>query len=178
MSAQIPTIQTGRLTLRGLQPGDAGRLLEIFQTEGMLRYFPGPGTAGPERIERFITRQQEHWQKYGYGNWGIVPPGEEQVAGWVGLQFVPELDETEVGFMVDKALWGRGYATEAGRASLRFGFEHFDLEHIIALVHPENLASRRVIEKCGLAFVETLQLWGMELMRHRIERAGMPAETP
>jgi predicted acetyltransferase len=45
-------------------------------------------------------------------------------------------------------------------------------------VHPENLASRRVIEKCGLIYMENLQLWGMELMRHRIERAGMPAETP
>jgi ribosomal-protein-alanine N-acetyltransferase len=98
-----------------------------------------------------------------------VPDSEKELAGWAGLQYLPELDETEVGFLLDKSFWGRGYATEAARASLKFGFEHFNLDHIIALVHPENIASRRVIEKCGLSYVDTLPLWGIELMRHRKE---------
>ena len=47
---------------------------------------------------------------------------------------------------------------------------NFNLDHIIALVHPDNLASRRVIEKCGMVYVETLSLWGIELMRHTVEK--------
>ncbi len=52
----------------------------------------------------------------------------------------------------------------------QFGFEHLELDHIIALVHPENPASRRVIQKCGMTYLETIHLWGIELMRHSLNR--------
>ncbi len=89
----------------------------------------------------------------------------------MGLQYLPELDETEVGFLLDRPFWGKGYATEAALASLHFGFENIQLDHIIALVHPDNLASRRVIQKCGMKYVDTLPLWGIELMRHRVDKS-------
>jgi ribosomal-protein-alanine N-acetyltransferase len=165
----IPTLSTQHLTLRPIVSADAAVLYHIYQTEGVLQYFPNPSPPSLEKVERFAANQQAHWEKYGYGNWGVVPDGEKELAGWAGLQYLPELDETEVGFLLDKSFWGRGYATEAARASLKFGFEHFNLDHIIALVHPENIASRRVIEKCGLSYVDTLPLWGIELMRHRKE---------
>jgi ribosomal-protein-alanine N-acetyltransferase len=88
----------------------------------------------------------------------------------VGLQHLPELIETEVGFLLDRPYWGRGYATEATMSCLQFGFEHINLGHIIALVHPENQASRRVLEKCGMVYQETVSLWGIELMRFYIKR--------
>ena len=93
-----------------------------------------------------------------------------EIIGWAGLQYLPELDETEVGFLLDRPFWGKGYATEAALASLRFGFEHCELDHTIALVHPENHASRRVIEKCGLEVVDSLMLWGIELMRFQVNK--------
>lgn len=166
MSTRSPTLQTARLTLRPLQPADAEVLHRIYQTEGVLRYFPNPAPPPLEKVRRFVAGQQVHWERYAYGNWGVLPEGEKEIAGWAGLQFVSELNETEVGFLLDRPFWGKGYATEAALASVQFGFKTFDLDHIIALVHPENLASRRVIEKCGLVYVETLSLWGMELMRY------------
>jgi ribosomal-protein-alanine N-acetyltransferase len=166
MSFQIPTLQTNHLTLRSLQPTDAEVLHRIYQSEGVLRYFPNPTPPPLQSVHRFITAQQAHWEKYGYGNWGILPEGEREIIGWAGLQFLPELNETEVGFLLDRPFWGKSYATAAALASLCFGFEHFNLDHIIALVHPDNFASRRVIEKCGMIYVETLQLWGIDLMRH------------
>jgi ribosomal-protein-alanine N-acetyltransferase len=165
----IPTLRTNRLTLRPLQTTDAGDLHRIYQTEDVLRYFPTTRPPGLEKVQRFIDSQQDHWDKYGYGDWGIQPEGKHQIIGWAGLQFLPELDETEVGYLLDKPFWGKGFATEAARASLQFGFERCALDHIIALVHPENLASRRVLEKCGMTCVETIPLWGINLMRHRIE---------
>ena len=170
MSNQIPSIQTFHLILRSLQSNDAKVMYQIYQTEGVLRYFPNPSPPSLEKVERFITGQQAHWEKYSYGNWGIVPKDKSETIGWAGLQYLPELDETEVGFLLDKPFWGKGYATEAAQACVRFGFEEIKLNHLIALVHSENLASRRVIEKCGMSYMNTLTLWGIELMRFRIER--------
>ena len=95
---------------------------------------------------------------------------EREIIGWAGLQYLPELNETEVGFLLDRPFWGKGYATDAALASLRFGFGQCNLDHIIALVHPDNLASRRVIEKCGMRYVQTISLWDMELMCHTVEK--------
>jgi ribosomal-protein-alanine N-acetyltransferase len=170
MIYQYPSIQTSHLALRLLQSEDAEALHRIYQSVDVLRYFPNPVPPPLERIQRFIVGQQEHWEKHGYGNWGILLDGDRGIIGWAGLQYLPELDETEVGFLLDKPFWGKGYATEAALGSLSFGFEHFHLEHIIALVHPDNLASRRVIKKCGLVYKDTLSLWGIELMRYRIEK--------
>jgi RimJ/RimL family protein N-acetyltransferase len=169
MFTQVPSFQTSRLVLRPLQAGDAEVLSRIYQSEGVLHYFPNPIPPPSESVQRFIRGQQAHWEKYGYGNWGILPEDQAEIIGWVGLQYLPELDETEVGFLLDRPFWGKGYATEAALASLHFGFENSKLDHIVALVHPENLASRRVIQKCGMIYVNTLALWGIELMRHRIE---------
>lgn len=169
---EIPIIKTPRLALRPLQPADAATLHRIYQTEGVLRYFPNPNPPPLEKVQRFIAGQQEHWEKFGYGNWGILPDDSsaDEIIGWAGLQFLPELNETEVGYLLDKPFWGKGYATEAARASLEFGFSHFAFSQLIALVHPENTASRRVLEKCGLTYLETIHLWGIDLMRHQIKR--------
>ena len=169
MMTQFPSLQTSHLTLYPLQPEDAEVLCRIYQSEGVLRYFPNPVPPPLEKVQRFIAGQQTHWEKHGYGNWGVFPDGEREIIGWAGLQFLPELGETEVGFLLDRPFWGKGYATEAAQASLQFGVEHFNLDHIIALVHPDNIASQRVIEKCGMTYLETLSLWGIELMRYRIE---------
>lgn len=163
---QIPIITTARLTLRPMQPADAITLHRIYQTDGVLRYFPNPNPPAIEKVERFILEQQTHWEAYGYGNWGIVPRDEEEIIGWAGLQFLPELGETEVGYLLGKPFWGKGYATEAARTSLQFGFDHFAFARLIALVHPDNNDSQHVLEKCGMKYIATIHLWGIDLMRY------------
>jgi ribosomal-protein-alanine N-acetyltransferase len=167
---EIPTLHTPHLTLRPLFPADAVTLHRIYQHEGVLQYFPNPTPPPLEKMERFVAFQQAHWEKYGYGNWGIVPEGEANLVGWAGLQFLPETNETEVGYLLDRPFWGKGYATEAARASLQFGFERFDFPEIIALVHPDNAGSLRVAAKCGLQVVERKVYWGLEMVWHRCER--------
>lgn len=170
MIPEYRSIKTARLALRPLKQTDGRVLHQIYQSEGVLRYFPNPAPPDLDKVLRFIAAEQAHWEKFGYGNWGILPEGESDIIGWAGLQYLAELDETEVGFLLDRPWWGKGYATEAAKASIRFGFEHCGLDHIIALVHPDNLASQRVIEKCEMHYVDRLHLWGIELMRHRIDR--------
>jgi [ribosomal protein S5]-alanine N-acetyltransferase len=173
--SDIPNLQTPRLLLRPLQPGDAAVLHRLYQGDGVVRFFPFPVPTPLELLERFVTRQQEHWSLYGRGNWGILPQGEDEIIGWAGLQFLPELNETEVGYLLGRPFWGRGYATEAAQASLRFGFEQLALDHIIALVDPENFASQRVIQKCCMAYVDRLFMWDMHFLRYRLDA---PASLP
>jgi len=75
-----------------------------------------------------------------------------------------------VAYLLSRRAWGKGLATEAARAAIRFGFETAGLEKIIGLVHPDNTGSIRVLEKCGLTFSDRIPLWGLELCRYRIEK--------
>jgi ribosomal-protein-alanine N-acetyltransferase len=170
MKVEIPSFITKSLILRPLQETDAEALHRIYQTEGVLQYFPNPIPPPIEKVQRFIQNQQAHWEKHGYGNWGVLTEGEAEIIGWAGLQYLVELNATEVGFLLDSPFWGRGYATETAIASLQFGFNRIKLHCIIALVHPENLSSQRVICKCGMDYLETLTLWGIWLKRYQIDR--------
>src|SRR5205807_7864742 len=81
----------------------------------------------------------------------LAPPDHPGFCGLVS-QSVEGVEEVEVGYMLDKAYWGRGLATEAARASRDYGFERLGLRRLISLINPENAASLRVAEKNGMRY--------------------------
>jgi ribosomal-protein-alanine N-acetyltransferase len=175
----IPTITTPRLTLRPFSEQDAEALHRILGIQGILQYFPNPDPPPLERVQRLIAHQLQHWEEHNLGWWAVEPRHQPQLIGWCGLQFLPETDETEVGYLLDKAFWGQGLATEGAQASLRYGFETLELETIIALVLPENIASRRVIEKLGMPFVNEAHYFGIDLYRYVLDRVDFrPQSAP
>ncbi len=166
----IPTIETPNLILRGWRPEDAGTWYELLQEEDILRYFPNPKPPPRSKADEYIAHHLAHWDKFRCGHWAVVSRDDGQVVGWNGLEYLPELRETEVAYLLSKRVWGRGYATEAARAAVKYGFEAAALDNIIGLVHPGNLGSIRVLEKCGMLFADRLALWGLEMCRYRIGR--------
>jgi RimJ/RimL family protein N-acetyltransferase len=76
----------------------------------------------------------------------------------------------EVGYLLSKQFWGRGYATEGAKAALAFGFETLGLGQVIGLTHPENTASQNVLLKCGLEYVEQKEYFGIVANRYLITR--------
>jgi ribosomal-protein-alanine N-acetyltransferase len=168
----IPSIQTAHLLLRPWCPEDADVWCSILHEDGVLRYFPRQTPPSLEKADAYIAHHLGHWATRGYGHWAIVTAEDGKIVGWNGLEYLPELDETEVAYLLSKRVWGHGYATEAARAAVQFGFETVGLEQIIGLVHPDNIASISVLEKCGLAFADRIALWGMGLSRYRIRRPG------
>ena len=166
----IPTLLTPRLLLRAWKQEDADAWFNILQEEGILQYFPNQTPPAREKAEAYITHHLTHWRMRGYGHWAVVNKEDGQVVGWSGLEYLPKLNETEVAYLLSRRVWGRGFATEAAQASLQFGFESAGLEKIIGLVHPENLGSVHVLEKCGLTFTDRITLWGMEMSRYGINR--------
>jgi len=167
---KIPTLHTPRLILRPWSPEDAERLLVILQEPELFRFFPRTDSWPREKAEKYIAHHLSHWQERGYGHWAVVTTADGDLVGWNGLEYVPELAETEVAYLLSRAAWGKGYATEAAQAALTFGFTMCGLEKIVGLTHPENIASERVLEKCGLKFIDQLCLWGIQLHRYGMER--------
>ena len=104
-----------------------------------------------DAIKRWVSR----WEQHGFGLWAAELVDEGRLAGFVGLNIPKEfpalLPAVEVGWRIDRALWGQGYATEGGRASVEFAFGELGLDRVIAIIHAENVASVRVAEKLGMA---------------------------
>ncbi len=167
----IPTIETLHLLLRAWKAEDAPALYSILQEDGILQYFPNPNPPPRAKADDYIAHQLEHWEQYGYGHWAVVTREDGQVVGWSGLEYLLELGETEVAYLLSKRVRGLGYATEAARAAVGFGFDT-GLPAIIGLVHPENTPSIRVLDKCGMAFVDRLTLWGLNMWRYRVDQAA------
>ena len=163
---KIPVILTERLRLRPFTPQDTPRMQQIMNGKDVLRYFPGTQTLSEEQVSRMIVRLNEHWQEHGYGLWAVEMELTWTLIGRCGLQYIAETDEVEVDFILDRDYWGQGLATEAGQATLQYGYNNLDLAMIVGIVHPENVGSQRVLEKLGMQFAEAKEYFGMACHRY------------
>lgn len=166
----IPTLNTDRLTLRPFTPDDAEALHRLAAVPGVMQYFPTPEPPDLARVERLIARQIGEWDVRGYAWWAVTLPADGTLIGWCGLQYLPDTDETEVGYLLGRDWWGQGYATEAARASVAFGFTHFAFDEIIGITHPDNTASQNVLKKCGMDFTAATRYFNMDCFRFAISR--------
>jgi RimJ/RimL family protein N-acetyltransferase len=165
----IPTIVTPNVTLRPFNPDDAELMHRILAGKDVLRYFPGTNAPTLEQVQRMIESVLKHWEEKGYGLWAVELRENGDLIGRCGLQLIADTAEVEIDFIIDRQYWGRGLATEAGKAGLKFGFEELGLVSVVGIVHPENLASQRVLEKLGMQFVEATEYFGMACYRYLAE---------
>jgi len=122
-----------------------------------MRYFPGltPLDEIAATIPRLLERQLR-WVNYGTWMADLKSTGEN--IGWFTLKPVPEYnDDYEVGYRLKTKFWNNGYATEGGKFLVNYGFQNLRLKKIIGLANPVNLASIRVLEKCGLKRLPDIQ---------------------
>jgi RimJ/RimL family protein N-acetyltransferase len=145
----IPTIETDRLLLRAFRDDDLDALAAIVADPETMRYI-GPGTPGTrDDTWRGIAMVLGHWQLRGYGLWAAEEKDTGRLVGRVGLYNPEGWPGLEVGWIFARDTWGGGYATEGGRRSLRWAFEELGADHVISVIHPDNVASRRVAERLG-----------------------------
>jgi ribosomal-protein-alanine N-acetyltransferase len=164
-------IKTRRAILRPFTMDDCSTLWRITNEPDMMQYFPNPNPPTADRIERIITHQLAHWQAHGYGWWAMTTHTSNELIGWCGLQYLPETDETEVGYLLARSYWGRGITTEAAIASLDFGFGEHNMDAIIGITHPDNIASQRVLLKSGLSPTGPAHYFGMDCQRYIAEQS-------
>jgi [ribosomal protein S5]-alanine N-acetyltransferase len=150
-----------RLLIREWRAEDEPGFRAMVSDPVMMRYMGG-GVPWPEaRIAEFFARQERHLAAHGCCMGALVERSTARLAGVAGIQPMGKTSDFEVGWWVVRELWGHGLATEAGAAALRFGWEVLGLERIAAIAAPDNLASRRVMEKLGLRYQR--QATGAEL---------------
>ena len=174
----LPSLQTARLLLRPFATADVAALHAIMNEPGMMRYFPTTTAPDLARVERTVVRQIEVGEQYGRAFWALEWPADGSLLGLCGLQYLPETEETEVGYLLTRSYWGKGLATEAARAAVAYGFATFQLPEIIGITHPENRRSQHVLEKCGLHFTAATRYFEMDCFRYAISRglhAGISA---
>lgn len=168
---KISTLTTKNLILRAYTDEDVKSMYQILRGKDVLQYFPSSNPPTQERVQKMIHFLLNHWEKYGYGLWAVEDKESGTLIGRCGLQYIAETDETEIDFILAPEFWGCGLATEAGQASLQFGFEVLNVKEVVGIVHPENLASQRVLEKLGLERIELTEYFGMECYRYLIENS-------
>jgi|JI10StandDraft_1071094.scaffolds.fasta_scaffold706163_1 ribosomal-protein-alanine N-acetyltransferase len=152
-------IETERLILRELQMSDLKDWFEMDSDPEVHKYLGNQPVKNMAQIENAFHSIQQQYIDNGIGRWATIEKSSGNFIGWSGLKFINEKGNNhikfyDVGYRLNPKFWGKGYATESCKASLEFGFNILNLHEIIGIANEKNKASRRVLEKCGLKFVE------------------------
>ena len=152
-------IETERLLLRELRPSDIEGMFVLESDPLVLKYLGTPPHTHKEQTAETIEFIRKQYENNGIGRWAAIEKASGAFIGWAGLKFITDIENNrtrfhDVGYRLIPRYWGKGYATEAAKAALEYGFNTMQLHEIIGMCNEENLASRRALEKCGLTFVE------------------------
>jgi len=143
-------LETERLVVREWEPEDAGAAFAVCGDAEVMRYIgDGRPWADMRQSHEWIGRGREAYAARGWGRWAVVEKAGGEVVGSCGFGLPSDASEVEFGYVFGRAHWGKGYATEAARACLRYGFERLGFDEVIASVDPLNLPSAKVLEKVG-----------------------------
>ena len=150
-------IETARLLLREWHDADVERYADICSDPLVMRYmWPEARAQTYEEAAADVARLREHWDRQGFGHWVVEEKATGRMVGRTGLKhhpdWAPDPENTECGWLYAREVWGRGYATEAALEVVRFGLESLGRPDVISIAHPDNAASRRVMEKVGLTY--------------------------
>jgi ribosomal-protein-alanine N-acetyltransferase len=177
----MPTIETDRLRLRPFTMDDLDDYhTQIYSDPDVTRFLPGGKPRPKEGTQVVLEFSIKHGWEHGFTLWALVRKADNQFLGHCGLIFIHDTQVVELAYAIGKAFWGQGYTTEAGHASLRYGFEIAHLEHIIALAEMANLASQRVMQKIGMKHQgTTYQYYDTELELYTMAREDfVPGAAP
>ena len=175
-------MRSERLLLRRWRRSDLAPFAALNADPRVMRYFPA--TLSRAESDAFADGIEDHFAEKGFGLWAVEVPGGAPFIGFVGLS-VPRFEASftpcvEIGWRLAAEHWGRGYAPEAARAALAFGFDTLALREILSFTAMANQPSRRVMEKLGMThdpaddFDHPALPEGHALRRHVLYRLSRP----
>ncbi|HVZ95091.1 MAG TPA: GNAT family protein [Phycisphaerales bacterium] len=168
--SSFPRLETERLLLRRFEERDApdiARSCNDYDIASNLLSTPYPYTL--DNARDWIPQSHAHWDEKSSLNFAVARRADDALVGSIGFKLAPEHHRAEIGYWFARDHWGRGYATEAARRLIDFGFESLGLHRIFAYHYHWNPASGRVLEKCGLKHEG--------IMRQHITRLGRVADS-
>lgn len=160
-------IETERLLLRPFQSEDVDDIVALHAHPEVNSFVRGLDRAD---TLQFLVRAGREWEERGHGMMAIVDSQSGRFIGRTGLRYWPQFAEVEVGWVLDPGVWGRGFATEAGRACADWGFARFELPYITAMIRADNERSIRVAERLGMTPLRADDLGGIPVIVHAVTR--------
>ena len=143
-------LYTKRLVIRPLRVADAEPAYKFMDLDKDVSRFINRANSLKQKTERF-EKLVRGYQAENYGYFAMAPiSSDEQMIGWVGLTPLEKHPHTQLLYGLAKQYWGKGYASEAAAAMVQYAFRRMHLDELVAVVNPENAASRKVIEKIGM----------------------------
>lgn len=160
-------LETERLILREILPSDAKGMLALDSNPNVLQYIGIQPITNLEACRKKIRYVRDQYTRNGIGRWAVVRKDTQEFIGWSGLKLVNEMEinghrnHYDLGYRFIEKQWGQGFGYEAAKAVVDYGFDTLSLTKIYAYLDTKNIISRRILEKCGLQFVETFESDGM-----------------
>jgi len=156
----LPEIQTERLLLRKVTPGDAEDMLAYISDPEVARHTTWEPYDSIEQVRDHLRSVISNYERGEPANWGVTLRESGRLIGMCGFMagsWEPEYARASLGYAIAREYWDRGLTTEAVRAAIAFGFNHLSLNRIEARCIAENTASERVMQKAGLSYEGTLR---------------------
>lgn len=140
-------IETERLALRPLRLDDIDELLDMHADPDVARYMTSFDR--PQAVAR-LEQDAREWSEHGRGLIAIEDRRTGHFLGRAALKFWPQFDETELGWVLRRDVWGHGYATEAATACADWGFANLDIPYLTAMIRPANARSIAVARRLDM----------------------------
>ena len=164
-------LETPRLLLRKLRESDWEPYAAMCADPEVMRYLGTGVTLGRDDAWRSISGMLGHWQLRGYGMWALESKETGEFLGRAGFLDPPGWPGFELGWVLAKPHWGRGYAIEAARVALRHAFDVLRKDRVISLIRPANARSIRVAEALGETLAGEVDLLGSKSLVYEIRAA-------
>lgn len=149
-------IETNRIILREFTLEDIDAVFEFGSNKIVNEYTGDVSLKNKTEAKNIIENIYfKDYKKYGYGRWATVYKPTNKIIGFAGLKFLPEFNETDIGFRFLPEYWNKGIATEVSKEIIKYGFKHLNLKRIIGIADPKNIGSCKVLEKIGLTFYKS-----------------------
>jgi ribosomal-protein-alanine N-acetyltransferase len=162
--------ETERLFFRPLTTGDLPWLIEMRSPEPVNRYLGGTAMQNPQSLAERLKFYIGCYEKFGFGNFAMGLRSTGELIGTSGLQPLEDTGEIEVGYNMSERFWRQGYGFECAFGWLKHGFLNCGLERIVAVSYPENIASWKIMEKCGMSFEKTERHYGIECVLYGVSK--------
>ena len=166
------TLETGRLLLRMWREDDLEAYSSICADQEVMRYLGEGKTLNRAEAWRQMAMIIGHWHLRGYGIWAVEERETGRLVGRIGF-FNPEgWPGFELGWVLGRDHWGKGYATEGARKALEHVFAETEHEHVISLIHPDNHGSISVARRLGEELERETEIFGHKVLVYGIKRTA------
>jgi len=189
-----PRLESPRLVMREFTPADVAPYAATIADPEVMRFM---GSGWRYRLKRGMAgvlasvshaearidlrRIRQHWERHGWGEWAVEERAGGELAGRVGFKYHPDFtadsSHVEIGWLLARRFWGRGYATEAAGMALAEGFGRLGLERVVSISAPANERSIGVMRDLGMTEAGRTRWHGLDVIWTAIDRSSWEAST-